>query len=253
MHRRKGAEARRELLSCAAQLFDKYGYESVSVKDIADALGWTKSLMYYYCTGKEQLVRQAAAARAVELAAGLSARMETAGSSPERLNRALGCVGFWSQGSEEAAARLLGTLYSAGSLPWRACLRAEIVPQLAGVCNDIIADGVKSYDMYTPYPREMAEAALDMAADLAEKLAPLVMEGGAEALYRADSLLRAYRCSIERLVEAPFGSIRLVELSFLEGVARRLGRADGGAEDEAHGCSDGGATDDTAERDGAGA
>ena len=91
---------------------------------------------------------------------------------------------------------LLLLLYSAGSLPWRACLRAEIVPQLAGVCNDIIADGVKSYDMYTPYPREMSEAALDMAADLAEKLAPLVMEGGAEALYRADSLLRAYRCSI---------------------------------------------------------
>ena len=97
-----------------------------------------------------------AMARAVELAAGLIVRMETAGSSPERLNRALSCVGFWSQGSEEAAARLLGTLYSAGSLPWRACLRAEIVPQLAGVCNDIIADGVKSYDMYTPYPREMA-------------------------------------------------------------------------------------------------
>ena len=45
MHMRKGEEARRELLSCAAQLFDKYGYESVSVKDIADALGWAKSLM----------------------------------------------------------------------------------------------------------------------------------------------------------------------------------------------------------------
>lgn len=250
---RKGDEARRELLRCAAQLFDRYGYDAVSVKDIADALGWAKSLFYYYCPSKEQLVRQAAAARAGELAEWLLARIDAGGGSVRRLEQALSCMGFWAQGDVGAAARLLETLYSAGSLPWRACLREGIAPRLADICNDIITGGVKEYEMYTPYPREMAAAALDLTADLAEKLAPLVIEGTAEALDRADALLRAYRCAIERLMEAPFGSLRLVELSFLEDVARELRRGDGGANDEANlgDDADNGAAHD--ERDGAGA
>ena len=61
---RKGDDARRELMRRAAELFDGRGYDAVSVKDIADSLGWPKSLIYYYCTSKEELVMKAAEMRA---------------------------------------------------------------------------------------------------------------------------------------------------------------------------------------------
>ena len=41
---RKGDDARRELMRRAAELFDGRGYDAVSVKDIADSLGWPLSI-----------------------------------------------------------------------------------------------------------------------------------------------------------------------------------------------------------------
>lgn len=223
---RKGDDARRELLCRAAELFDSRGYDAVSIKDIADSLGWPKSLIYYYCSGKEELVMKAAKARADAIIGGLKEYIdanESDGSRVLKLSRALSCVSFWYDANPKTAARLIRTLYQPGSLPWRVYLRAAIIPEISAICNDIIAEGVKEYEMYTPYPREICGALLELTADLAEKLAPLVMQGGGDAFERIESLLAAYRCAIERLVEAPFGSLRLVETEFLRDTARELG------------------------------
>lgn len=227
---RKGDEARHTLLCRAAELFDARGYDAVSIKDIADSLGWAKSLFYYYFPSKEQLVMHAAQTRATEIMDGLRPKLEAAGSGVERLSRALGCMGFWASGDAREAARLLGTLYADESLPWRVYLRAALTPMLAYVCNDIIECGVKEYEMYTPYPREMALAALDMTADLAERLAKVLCAGGSDAPSRACALLDAYRCALERLVEAPFGSLRVVELELLRDAALELGVSFGGGD-----------------------
>lgn len=218
---RKGDEARRELLTRAAQLFDTNGYEAVSIKDIAESLGWPKSLFYYYCPSKELLVRQAAQLRAAELMDDLRARIAEGGPDcAERLSRALGCAAFW-YGDAAAAADRLRTLYGEGNLPWRAYLRRHICDGLSAVCADVIREGAAAYSLYTPYPDAMAHAAIDLTADLSERLAPLVMAGDAVSLEQAGALLDAYRCAVERLVEAPFGALRLVELGMLRDIAQR--------------------------------
>ena len=90
-------------------------------------------------------------------------------------------------------------------------------------------------------------------ADLAEKLAPLVRQGGCGAFDQCERLLTAYRCAVERLVEAPFGSLRLVETAFLRDTARELGvDFSGGANDETLDCSDSDCNDDAVDGGGAG-
>ncbi|KAA2266094.1 TetR/AcrR family transcriptional regulator [Solihabitans fulvus] len=54
--RRNGAETRAEILRVALRLFSEKGYEATSTKDLADALGLTKSSLYYHFRNKEEIV-----------------------------------------------------------------------------------------------------------------------------------------------------------------------------------------------------
>jgi AcrR family transcriptional regulator len=55
--RRPGTETRAEILRVALALFTERGYEGTSIRDIAEALGITKSSLYYHFDGKEAIIR----------------------------------------------------------------------------------------------------------------------------------------------------------------------------------------------------
>jgi AcrR family transcriptional regulator len=53
---RGGAETRAEILRVALRLFTEQGYEATSTRDLTDALGLTKSSLYYHFRNKEEIV-----------------------------------------------------------------------------------------------------------------------------------------------------------------------------------------------------
>jgi AcrR family transcriptional regulator len=55
--RRPGSETRAEILRVALDLFTRQGYEGTSIRDIAEALGVTKSSLYYHFDSKEAILR----------------------------------------------------------------------------------------------------------------------------------------------------------------------------------------------------
>jgi AcrR family transcriptional regulator len=55
--RRSGSETRAEILRVALEQFTERGYDGTSIRDIAVALGITKSSLYYHFAGKEAIVR----------------------------------------------------------------------------------------------------------------------------------------------------------------------------------------------------
>jgi AcrR family transcriptional regulator len=55
---RKQAQVREEILRVAARLIAERGYRGVSIDDIATALGFTKSAVYYYFDNKAQILWQ---------------------------------------------------------------------------------------------------------------------------------------------------------------------------------------------------
>ncbi|NQX67598.1 TetR/AcrR family transcriptional regulator [Paenibacillus alba] len=54
--RRSGEETRSQILSIALKFFIEKGYESTSIRDIAEALGMTKSSLYYHFRSKEEIL-----------------------------------------------------------------------------------------------------------------------------------------------------------------------------------------------------
>ncbi|MFD9128527.1 TetR/AcrR family transcriptional regulator [Kitasatospora sp. NPDC059571] len=67
--RRPAAETRAEILSVALALFTEKGYEATSVRDISEALGVTKSALYYHFRNKEEIVSSLVAERREEVRA----------------------------------------------------------------------------------------------------------------------------------------------------------------------------------------
>lgn len=55
--RRPGSETRAEILRVSLELFTERGFEGTSIRDIAEALGVTKSSLYYHFPSKEAIIR----------------------------------------------------------------------------------------------------------------------------------------------------------------------------------------------------
>ncbi|MET7760967.1 helix-turn-helix domain-containing protein [Streptomyces sp. NPDC005336] len=65
--RRSGLETRAEILRVALRLFTDKGFEATSTRDISEALGLTKSSLYYHFRNKEEIVASLVTERRQEL------------------------------------------------------------------------------------------------------------------------------------------------------------------------------------------
>lgn len=62
-----GATTRDEILKVSLDLFTEKGFEGTSIRDIADALGMTKSSLYYHFVNKDDIVASLMKDRAGEI------------------------------------------------------------------------------------------------------------------------------------------------------------------------------------------
>jgi AcrR family transcriptional regulator len=58
LKQRKQAYVQDEILASAARLFAEKGFRAITINDIAASLGYTKSVVYYYFTNKNEILWQ---------------------------------------------------------------------------------------------------------------------------------------------------------------------------------------------------
>jgi AcrR family transcriptional regulator len=85
MRREKIGKRRAEILQLSAKLFRERGYEAVSVRDIADAVGLTMPSLYRYIGNKSQLLQDLAVTLANEWVERLEEAARTPGSAEVKL------------------------------------------------------------------------------------------------------------------------------------------------------------------------
>jgi len=81
------AHARRRLLDAAVQIFDRKGYGAASVREIAEAAGVTKPVVYYHFGSKEGLLVAVLDQAVRDFTQAIEAAVERTGSARERLVR----------------------------------------------------------------------------------------------------------------------------------------------------------------------
>jgi AcrR family transcriptional regulator len=128
-------QRRAQLIEAGAGLFAEHAFEEISMRQIADAAGISKPLLYHYFPSKIELFKAAVAEQAAELQALIEP--SGAGTPFEQLTRSLDAYLAWIDGHSRAWGKLMqsaATLPEAGEIVerFRTATLSQVVERVTG-------------------------------------------------------------------------------------------------------------------------
>ncbi len=225
---KKGIVRREQIIETAEKLFYAKGYEQTAVQDILDELSLSKGGFYHHFESKLQVL-EAICARQGERdhAAMEEAIRANEGRAAAQLNALFDCCGLWRRDRMDFAGLMIRVAYRGGSYQLRDTMRRVLVENALPVLNGVIAAGIAEKVFFTRFPNEIGELILQLFANITDELA-MTLAGADRKMGLSDVLARleAYRASVETLLNAPFGSVVLYDLTRLPAVIEELARQD---------------------------
>lgn len=207
-------ERRRELVSCARQLFYSKGYENTSVSDIVAEAGVAQGTFYYYFESK-QAILEATVDQMSEEGMALMRQIvaDESLTALEKWNRTLAVTGTWKVERKAEMLALLRVMFRDENLLLRYKVQEQVVPVLAHEFARIIAQGIDEGLFETAYLPETAEIVLSIIYSIQNHLAAILLHPDAYADPRrlVERKLAAVVTAIERVLGAPAGSLTLIE------------------------------------------
>ena len=212
---KKGDLRRQAILDTAEALFFERGYEETSVQDILDAMELSKGGFYHHFESK-MAVLEAVSARRAEKKFTQAARELRASSlgALEKLNRLFLLVNLFEREQPEFVAMVLNVCFRGGDAALLRCIREVTLTQLGPLMDEIIAQGVRDGVFYTRQMGGVGRLLLLLAHDVEDEAARLLVEGEGrpESVVAVVDVLNVYRDSVELLLNAPYGSVRLFDV-----------------------------------------
>ena len=220
---KKGIERRDQIIEAAEKLFYEKGYEQTSVQDVLDALSLSKGGFYHYFQSKIELLEAVCRRQSVRDAEEMTAAVARQEGAVARLNTLLKYCGLLRADRMEFALLVLRVGYLGGSLQLRACLREGLMEAALPMMREIILEGMAENVFFTRFPDDIGELILQLFANITDELAMLIASGAPEN-QMGDMLTRleTYRCSVETLLGAPFGTITLCDLRLIPEAAAAM-------------------------------
>ena len=220
---KKGIERRDQIIEAAERLFYEKGYEQTSVQDVLDALSLSKGGFYHYFQSKIELLEAVCRRQSVRDAEEMTAAVARQEGAVAKLNTLLRYCGLLRADRMDFALLVLRVGYLGGSLQLRACLREGLMETALPMMREIILEGMAENVFFTRFPDDIGELILQLFANITDELAILIASGAPEN-QMGDMLTRleTYRCSVETLLGAPFGTITLCDLRLIPEAAAAM-------------------------------
>ena len=215
---KKGDIKRTQILDAAERLFFERGYDRTSIQDILDALNMSKGGFYHYFDTKEAVLRSVSERRAEARFEHLSAELYGVRRSPiDRLNLLLGMANLFETEDPRFAALMLRLCYVEGDASMRDHHRRILIDRLTPYLSDVIDEGVRDGSFHARHPMEVGRLLLLLALDADEETCRILADepDNPDAAIRMLELLNAWREAAERLIGAPYGSVRLFDAAKL--------------------------------------
>ena len=223
---KKGIARREQIIETAERLFYKKGYEQTSVQDILDELNLSKGGFYHHFESKLQVL-EAICARQGERdrAAMEQALAANEGRAAAQLSALFDCCGLWRHDRMDFAGLMIRVAYRGRSYQLRDAMRRAMMDNALPLMNRVIAAGLREKVFFTRFPDEIGELILQLFANITDEIAMALADPQAETAPIL-ARLEAYRAAVETLLGAPFGSIRLYDLTRLPAVSAALAAQD---------------------------
>jgi AcrR family transcriptional regulator len=222
---KKGDARRQGILRAAEKLFYMKGYENTSIQDVLLEAGISKGGFYHHFESKVKLLEEIALARTEEgYEHAEQAVHECAGNAVEKLNLLFDVGGFFEAGDLDFISLMIRVIYQDGCVQLRDMIKKLRVDKYEPLLTCIVHEGVENKLFYTGYPDNAARLILLMDNALTDELAGALSQGrdNPESFTGFVDLLGAYRSGVERLLDAPYGSVRLVGLERVAQVLQAL-------------------------------
>ncbi|MCL2866608.1 MAG: TetR/AcrR family transcriptional regulator [Clostridia bacterium] len=211
---RKGDIKKQAIIDTAERLFYRDGYAGTSVDGILAELKGSKGCFYHHFESKLAVLQTLCAQRAVHARTVFDQVKTNKSSIVERLNILLYCALPIRSGEEKFAALLLPMmLTSEGTI-----LCAEYSRSLTEAFEDalslILSEGEADESFYTDAPAGMARILLTLLNAFWREAAMAAVRGvsqrGGLDINDILPVLDLYRGAMERLIQAPFGSVDII-------------------------------------------
>ncbi len=223
---RRGDEKKKAILDVAERLFYLKGYEQTSVQDLLQVLKASKGSFYHHFQSKYAVLETICTGRAEKA---LDLAEEAVGRETEslkRLNALLHYAMPIREGEERFLSLLLPIFFSdTGRTLYTQFSRSQadaFGPKMRALLMQAAAEGMV-HQYYPSYTADMLLALLNQCwFSAAKSMMDVHYKNGAVDTPALMELLQAYRFAMERILDAPYGSLELIQLSELEQTASRV-------------------------------
>ena len=222
---RKGDERRRAILDMAEQLFYTNGYEATSVQDIIDALHYSKGGFYHHFTSKLSLLEAICEERAqASYDNALEAVKEHPGDAVAQLNAFFLKGSILQSQSQGFLSLLIQVAYREDGVLMREKLKQHQIKLTLPLMQQIVEAGIDQKKFFVPFPSEMGELVLRLSIQLTDEVSfQLATNPDAPDLPTAIlEKVQLYRYAVERLLNAPYGSVIILEYKQITGLVQQL-------------------------------
>ena len=214
---KKGEAKKQAILDAAERLFYERGYEATSVQDILDVLQCSKGSFYHHFESKVSVLETLCVRRTDKNATLCQSKMSSNCLGSESIAAVIYYALPLRSGEESFLALLLPIASREEGKTLSVQYSDALIHAFEPILEEAMRKGNEDGSIYAYYPNQMSGIILRMINDCWQRAAIIEMGVAQEpTASRTDvlsQLLNAYRFSIERLLDAPFGSMNILPLA----------------------------------------
>lgn len=206
---------RSEILDVAQRFFYQNGYQQTSIQDIITEIGIAKGTFYHYFRSKQDLLDvliERMVEQTLQSLEPVVADEEL--SAVEKLERFFGDIAAWKGANKAFFLDLLRIWYKDENAILRHKVQTGSVEKTLPLLVQIIEQGLAEGTFAADCPADLAEIVLHISQGFSATLAQIILNEAdlKDRLTIIERKTKVYHYAIERTLDAPAGSIKLLDL-----------------------------------------
>jgi TetR/AcrR family transcriptional regulator, transcriptional repressor for nem operon len=210
---------RNAILDYAFSLVYSKGYAQMTIQDILDGLHISRGALYHYFDSKQALLQalvERVGAQATQVF--LPTVQDPQLSAIEKFRRYFEASTQWKSTQKELILSLLATWYSEENTFIRQKMAAQSLKGTPRLLEPIIRQGIQEKVFTTRFPEQAALIITGVALNLTDSIIALLLSpkpdqaAVQEIETRLDAYFEAYFDTIERILGAPAGSLKVLDV-----------------------------------------
>ncbi len=208
-----------EILDVAQRLVYTKGFEQFAIQDILDQLKISKGAFFHYFPSKTALLEtliERLSMQAKQLVEPIVHDPQL--SALEKLHRYSDVVGRWKTAQKDLMLSVLRVWYADDNAIVRLKVQSMGLKWMAPILTDIVRQGIREGTFSFPYPDQAGEVIYHLISSLADTFAELLLHAqpDQDAFERARQSVAVYMRALERILQAPEGSLHLMDDEILK-------------------------------------